>query len=327
MTERIDRPAVATAPPAPETTVPEGHGAELLRELLKEAAFTRRFEDEENSIVGRLTGNEEALELFERRAQMLDKARMIAIRRTSPTDWILFKDKQGMTTAMLTASGAGPVAEIYGIQISNLRPIDGEGRFKPDRIDGDANAYSLRAWCDARSAMSGRSIQSLEGTRSSNEDFIGRSAISSTPATVKDSDLRASLYTHMLTKACRILGNMVRVPPEVLDQAWEGTKKKSADCRKGSGFGSSTERTAAAVTDAATKGSADELWADILKRVGGSDEDAKALLKEITANPEKSFAGFTQIARLTQGWQIERAWTNLRAHPTFGDQPEPGSRG
>jgi hypothetical protein len=273
-----------------------------------------------DTLADKLARLEDGLLFLQKRAETFDRAHLLAIRRTEPEHWVLFKDKQGNVNAMLTAPGAPLVAEVYGIQILNPRPLDEAGNFKPEKVTGEGQLYGYRAWADARSGLTGRYVQAIEAFRASNEDFTGRSAISSTPAIVRDADLRASVFTLLLTKAVRVLGNCTRVPPAMLARAWEGTGKSVDNCRHGSGFGSSSERQTQAITPEALKAEQVKLGNEILARVGGDTDAAKKLCLEITSNPDKDFRGFDSVARLAQDWQIANAWKRLKAHPVFGDQ-------
>jgi len=97
-----------------------------------------------------------------------------------------------------------------------------------------------------------------------------------------------------------------------------------ARCNKGSGYGSSAARGAQKVAEAGVEDSAQELWNEILRRVGGDTEAGSQLLREITANPPK-FAGFKTIARLTQKWQVSGAMDKLKKHEMWGDEAMRGA--
>jgi hypothetical protein len=165
-------------------------------------------------------------------------------------------------------------------------------------------------------------MEAIEGSRSSSEDFTGRSDFTGASKLVQYNDLRTSVYTLLHTKAVRILAGLSRVPLATLEAAWKGTDKKTDNCRKGTGFGGASGRRASSVSN--VDGDAKQKLKDeVLRRVGGDVHDAKKLTKEITSNPnpgpgKRPFAGFDDLDRCTQDWQIERAWKNLDAHPVFG---------
>lgn len=297
----------------------------------EELALTARAE---SSLVERLQQMENGAVIFAKRAEMLDVCHTAAIRRTRPEDWILFRDRQGTESAMLSASGADLVAELYGIVVQNIRPMNDRGEFAPERIKREhGDAYGYRAWFDAFSRFNGRSIQGQECTRWSDEDFTGRSVSAAGALTLKpseaiaalDSDLRASVQRLILTKAVRILCGMTRVPIADLRAAWQGTEKAVDKCKKGSGYGSGSERAADTVTDTDVVAKRDALGNEILRRVGGDKEAASVLLRECTATDK--FKGWDSIARITAQWQIDAAWKKLRAHGTFGDAMQSDTNG
>ena len=305
----------------------------------EEVALAHRAED---NFLRRFEQNmEAAAELFQRRAQLLETAHLTAIRRTRPEDWVLSRDKQGNETAMLTASGAELVADVYGIVIRNIRPLDHRGVFDPERVqvEGKPGVYTLRAWCDAESKITGRYVESLEASRRSDEDFTGRSVDSSGGLTFRgvgalDSDLRAAVQTLLRTKAVRVLCGMTRVPMTDLKRAWEGTEKRVDSCRKGSGYGGAVERTAQAVADDGLAPKVEAFWKDLLKRTGGDDAAAHDLLREITSypagtskdgKPYKAFGGVDSWQKITQERGLASAKRKLSEHPVFGDhEREPG---
>lgn len=277
-------------------------------------------------LVDQLQTLEGAAIIFDTRCRLLETCRVSAIKATQPEDWVLSKAKDGSEMGMLKASGANVVAQYWGIEIYNVRPLGPRGEFAPEEVV-TAEGRTLRAWCDARSNVTGQQRSNIEASRSSTESFVGRPANYPSGDSwhgdlVAGADLRASVYTLLLSKATRVLAGLARVPKAQLALAWEGSSKTVDRCTLGSGYGSSTERTAAKVStaDAATR---DELWAEILRRTGGDVNDAKKVLKDITGNPPK-FAGFDQIERLTQDWQIEKAAKALSVHPIFGDQEKDG---
>ena len=305
-----------------------------LVEASRETALTERAE---RSFIDRIANMENAAVIFKRRTDLIATCYLIAIGRTRPADWVLFKLPDGTVTAMLTASGAELVAEVYGVQVENLRPIDHNGIFKPERIDSPGGAYALRGVCDAWSGVNGRRAFNLEAVRRSDEDFTGRSVDADGKLThdkekktgALDSDLRASVLTLLRTKAVRVLCGMTRVPASDLEAAWKDSNKKLDQCRKGHGFGTSSSRTAATLAPEEIKTEVEKLRVEILKAVGGDVSAAKKLTKEITAG--KDFAGWDSVDRLTKDWQVTQAWAALKKHPLFGKANagarEPGEDG
>ncbi len=305
----------------------------------EETAIARRVED---SFLRRMESIENAEVLFERRTLLLESAHRVAIRRTRPEDWVLFKDRSGAETAMLTASGADLVADVFGIQIANIRPLDTRGVFSPEKEPnpGKPGTYTLRAWCDARSSMTGREVLSLEASRRSDEDFTGRSvdadgALVTRGVGALESDLRAAVQTLLRTKAVRVLCGMTRVPVSDLAAAWKDTPKDVSKCRRGSGYGSGQQRTAETVAEEGVPAKAEALWKRILQAVGGDIDAAGQVLREITAYPAgensktgkkwNAFAGVKSYSELTTSRYVENAERKLKEHPLFNRaEREPG---
>lgn len=291
----------------------------LLEEVLEE---TRQTDRAERSFVEQLSAMAEAEEIFERRTNLLEKCYLVAINRTRPQDWILFKDPQGNVNAMLAASGAQLVAEVYQVKLSNIRPKDDRGLFDPERTAISSGVFSFRGSCDAWSRINGRE-QMVEMTRRSDEDFTGRTVDADGLLTIDrdkrvgadEGDLRSALLTGLLTKAVRVLCGMTRVPPGDLEKAWKGTEKKVDQCRKGHGFGTSAARGASAVTPEEIKAEVEKLRAEVTRCVGGDIGAGKKLVKEITAGP--NFAGFDSLDRVTKDFQVTQAWANLKKHPLY----------
>lgn len=298
----------------------------------EEVALTRKIESREKSFLERSESMADALAIFEQRANLLAKAHTIGIAHTRPEDWILTKDKQGNVIGMLAGAGADQVAEVYGIQITNIRP-NKDGMFAPEKIpvEGKPNTFTLRAWCDARSNVTGRFIEGLEASRRSDEQFTGRGvdakgefAFGEKSTGALESDLRAALQTLLRTKAVRVLCGMSKLPESELIKAGLDTKK----CRFGSGFGSSEHRQAAASGDPASAASAEKLWKEILRRTAGDEDLAHEVLRDITKYPEykkkdgtmgKAWAGAKTFADLNTPERVAKAADKLLIHETFGD--------
>lgn len=305
----------------------------LLEEVLEE---TRQTDRAERSFVEQLSAMADYAQIFERRTQLLETCYLVAIGRTRPEDWIVSKDLQGNVTAMLAASGAQLVAEVYPVKLSNVRPRDDRGLFDPARTEISPGVYSFRGSCDAWSRINGRE-QMVEITRRSDEDFTGRTVDADGGLTTArdkkigadEGDLRSAVLTGLLTKAVRVLCGMTRVPPGDLAKAWKGTEKKVEQCRKGHGFGSSADRNASSVTPEQIKAEVEKLRAEVTRCVGGDVGAGKKLVKEITAGP--NFAGFDSLDRITKEFQVTQAWASLKKHPLYAPpkaaEREPGSEG
>jgi len=299
----------------------------------EEVALTRQIERREMSFMERAESMKDAMVVFETRANLLAKAHTIGIARTRPEDWILTKDKQGNVIAMLAGAGADLVADVFGIQISNIRPTDARGIFDPEKIpvEGKPGVFTVRAWCDARSNMTGRSIESLEASRRSDEQFTGRGvdkqgnwAFGKESTGALESDLRAAVQTLLRTKAVRVLCGMSKLPASELVKAGLDVNQ----CRKGSGFGSSQERVAVQTAEVGAAEDAVAFEKEVLRRVAGDQDMAFELLRDLTkyaayknkAGDEiKAFAGCKSFSELNTAVRVSRAKEKLLKHPVFGD--------
>lgn len=292
----------------------------------------------ERSLLDTLQKADNAALVIAKRAELMATVRQLGLRATRPEDWILTKDKAGDEIAMLAGPGADQIANLFGIQILNVRPTDARGIFQPEKIvdEKDPKRFTLRAWCDAYSRINGRWIQALEASRRSDEDFTGRSTDASGGIVFRgegalESDLRAAVQTLLRTKAVRVLAGMTRVPLAELKAAGLDT----ARCRKGHGYGSGENRRAQDGAGAEVTGGAEELWKEILRRTGGDESAASQVLREITSYPAgkrkdgsayNAFAGCKSWQEINTERRVEQAKRKLAEHPQFGDQRdrEPG---
>lgn len=226
-----------------------------------------------------------------------------------PEDLILSKgrnDSESAATAMIGASGVTRIRAPYGLYVN---PLPG-ATLEPQRIEMESKDGQMRRGWWLR-FIGGSTLlnveEEMEVYRWDHEPFLGRDDIPSDP--------KQATRTLALTKVARDLVGLKSIPVQELRQIGVDVSR----CRRGTGFGTSQDRTAEGVTAADVKADGKKLGDEIMRRTGGVVDEANKLLKEITANPEKGFAGSTSIKQLTQGWQIERAWKALRAHPQYGD--------
>lgn len=309
------------------TETPRG----VLEEMLADGRLVRGA-----SLIDRLGREDDPIKKFKMRSALMEALYTAAIARTRPQDWILSKDHLGTVTAMIASSGARLIAEIYEIELTNLRPLDELGMFAPILTEVGRGAFSLRGACDATSKANGRT-QPIETERRSDEDFTGRTVDGEGSLSFNrekkvgswEGDVRASVLTGLETKAVRTLCSMSRVPPEELSRAWEGTGKSVDGCRKGQGFGTSNDRGAQALSDPEVKAEIEKLRAEVLRTVGGDKEAGKQMVREITTGP--NFAGFDSLDRLTKTFQVQQAWKHLKAHAKYiaanAPKPEPREAG
>lgn len=269
--------------------------------------------------------------LVTQRAESLDRIRAAAMRRTNPEDWVLFKKEKDdpieNANGYLKGSGAKRVGEYYGVKIFNKRPVGDREGWEPHRVKDDHGNITYTGWCDALSRVNQMTVENLEVSISSVEDFTGRRTdkngkIQPRGTEALEQDLRASLQTRLESKAIRILCAMTGVPARELKLAWDGTDKSLERCDKGHGFGTSSGRTAEKVAEAGVQDRAKVLWRDILKAVAGDEGAAGQILKEITrfkkTDGTGDFPGYDDYHRFTSLKYIEsteKRWQNHEMNP------------
>lgn len=252
--------------------------------------------------------------------------REFAIRATAPSDWVLFRDREGTTVAILASSGALKVRKLLGISIFNYRPTSGgiaepsirEETLVTEDRDGKPTGKTItiaigEMFADGRCARTGEEVTDVYfALRSKDQqgksNFTGRG---------HEQDLKAAVRTGVDTKVVRILAGLSKVDAETL--AANGIKVEA--CRKGAGFGTAQDRDARRVSE--TGGDLDarrkRLHDEILRRVSGDTAAARDLLKDITKwSKDGEERWMKSVDQLTQAFQIEKAEGALAKHPRFG---------
>lgn len=169
-------------------------------------------------------------EILDARIQILETARLRAIRMTHPEDWVLFKSKDDRVTAYLQDSGCERVRPILSISIFAIS--------EPEKIvsdDGQSFAVVIRG--RGRSGLTHEEIEEVEGVRESTEDFC-----KDLKGVKQELRVRQAARANLDGRIVRELAGLGNVPIEELNRGWEGTTKKSEHCRKGRGFGTTQER-------------------------------------------------------------------------------------
>ena len=287
-----------------------------LKDMVEEKALVRSIEADESTLISRLVVNpDQAQKALEVRAKLFGTLRKSAIRETNPQDWVLNRDREGNVLAMPKSAACAKIGEQYGINVYDIRPIDAGGAFRPEIDKNDDGSVVVKAWCSARSEVTGRDVPMIEAVRSSKEKFIGRDDF--------PSDLRNSVLTLLNSKSVRIIAAVSGLSLDQLNDAWEGIDYKNTDkCVKGHGFGSSGDRAASGVTAKDVKEDQIKLRDDLLRRCQGSQDDAKKLLMELTTftNSKKEVVkGKESVSRITSEAQMKVVWVKLRKHPDYGD--------
>jgi hypothetical protein len=175
----------------------------------------------------------EAIEIIEARAQVLQTLRTQAIRATHPEDWLLFKapaEHGGQVVAYLQDCGCDRVRDLFGIEVFEIS--------RPEKISGaDAGVFHYVISGSGRCKLTRQTVESMEGGRSSTDDFCKDKTGAELELAVRKA-ARANLDGNVT----RELAGMKSVPVDELTRAWQGTAKKTDNCRLGRGFGTRDER-------------------------------------------------------------------------------------
>lgn len=173
---------------------------------------------------------EQAMQILDARIEILETARLRAIRMSHPEDWVLFRSPDGRVTGFLQDSGCERVRDILGISIFDVG--------QPEKVAAsDGQSFAIIITGRGRSALTRQRIDAVEGIRESTEDFC-----KSLKGVKQELRVRQAARANLDGKIVRELAGLGNVPMQELDRAWTGTEKKSEHCRKGRGFGSAEER-------------------------------------------------------------------------------------
>lgn len=172
----------------------------------------------------------EAIEIIEARIQVLETARLRAIRMTHPEDWVLFKTKDERITGYLQDAGCERVRPVLSISIFDV----GE----PEKVvSNDGQSFAIIVRGRGRCGLTLDTLDAVEGIRESTEDFC-----KDLRGIKQELRVRQAARANLDGKIVRELAGLASVPLEELQRAWTGTDKKVEHCRKGRGFGSQDER-------------------------------------------------------------------------------------
>jgi len=278
--------------------------------------------------------DEKAIErILTSRAQLIKRVRAIAVGMTEPQHWTLYRARDGSVTAVPAAPACLVMRRWAGISIRNHRSMNGEAGIAtvstvPNEKGDPVTLVEMMAdgfWGQANEP----DVESVYANLRSDDDFTGRTKRAASHGGARPEDLLLSLRTTLDSKVVRAMLGLTKVTGDELVRHGIGLEK----CTKGSGFGTSSERTAGAVAEEGVRGAAEQLWKEILKRTGGKVEEAKRALKDITSYPAfkgrdgtavPAFAGIDSWERFTKAEKVLKAVEKLKKHEVFGDQPRTG---
>lgn len=171
-------------------------------------------------------------ELAAARVTVIETLRTASIRLTHPEDWVLFKSPDehgGQIVGYLQDAGCDRVRDIWGIEIFQIS--------QPERVAAIDGSFHYLITGSGRCRLSRQIVESIEGGRSSTDDFCrGKTGID------LELTVRKAARANLDGNITRELSGLKAIPLVELQRAWDGQNKKIESCRRGRGFGSHTER-------------------------------------------------------------------------------------
>jgi len=259
------------------------------------------------------------------RLKIVQTMRLFALKLTQPEDWTLWRDNEGHVVATPRASAMLRVRPWFNVSVFNHRSMDGRpGEPTTSEIQkGDKKVTVLEMQCDVR--LGTDILEGIPFSIRSDDQFIGRAAREERYGGPREQDLLSCLRTGLDKKAIAMAIGITKVPETELAAAGIDVKR----CYKGSGYGSSSERSAGKVAEEGVPELAKALWDEIVRRTGGNVGEAKQVLVDITKRgpdpkkkDDKGFRGLDSHERFTQAWQVKLAEKALAVHEVFGDTPQ-----
>ncbi len=174
---------------------------------------------------------------IEQLGEIINSLRVISLKLTMPSDWVLFKSPDGAVTGFLGDSGCDRIKKLWGIQVENL------GTMERIEVDSNPGEFAFRITGDGNSRVTGESVFEMEGIRYSTEPYAQQKSEGIQRIVAVQKAARANLDGGIT----RELAGLKSIPVEELTAAWAGTWKKWEMCAKGKGFGSGAERQGAQV--------------------------------------------------------------------------------
>lgn len=244
----------------------------------------------------------------------VESVRAAAVRSTEPADWVLMKPPSGEPLGLLKSAGCLKIRPLLGIVIENA---EGWKSLEPIREEDEKGVVSYRLRARVSSRLMGGDPIEVESIRNGLEGFTGRRVNVDGEFVKKDGvayepDLKNSCSTGLQAKAIRSLFGLQSVPVSYLDACWRGTAKKGENCTKGSGFGSSKERSEDASPDD-LEALRKKLRDAVLEQSNGDTTAAQALLYRVTKykGTDGKEYGYRTVDKMNKAFQFEKALKEL----------------
>lgn len=180
-------------------------------------------------IMDLVLNEDKALALVKARGTVVRTARQAALALTEPEDWLFFRDPDGRETGYLQDCGCDRARDIFGVEIFNVE--------KPERMQMDGGAFMYVITGDGRCKLTGQVVESMEGGRSSIDDFI---ITQKNPPKGPQLELlvRKSARANLDGNITRELTGLKSVPIQEIADSWSDQAKKSVfKARVGRGYG------------------------------------------------------------------------------------------
>ena len=219
---------------------------------------------------------DEVVALMEKMSDVVTRARIIALKGTSPEDWT---DQGGKP--YLTISGSNKVKNIFGVSVT-------DNQWQKTNMEDDNGKYYVVSFSATFTWKLGSTT--MTGTCSSRDKFFG-----------KDKPLEAVDFTNVLKKAeTNCYGRGIKALLGITNLTWDSLKEIT-------GWGSEkvqkVEYRKTEEISEAMKQKKQELYDLIMKSTGNDAEKAKAKLESMTEWTDKEgkkVAGKREIDKLTE---------------------------
>lgn len=277
---------------------------------------TTGFENMLQDLVIAKIDPEAAVAQFAATAKALAQLVPATIKQTKPQDWV-----QMGKGVYLQGTGADRVAILWGI-------VFGEPRIERVQLEGGHFKFVVSGPMMSQLAYrltGGGVFQSIFGSRASTDPFFrpgGRDGVDengvitrgefegqvfSPGKHIDEGDVRKAAWENWKARGVSMICGLRNLTPADL---------AAADVKAGSSVEYGKGGKGGTTVTADIKAQQVKLGNEVLKKAGGDVETAREIMRSITAGDKpgkdgKIFPGFDSAKRLTQDWQLEKAFKKL----------------